>query len=60
MYARFLRTAWKGIGALAALGFLATPAWASSIHRVPEPSLTALLAGGLAAAALIARLSRRK
>ena len=60
MESKLFQTAWKSIALLAALGFLATPVWASNIRPVPEPGLTALLAGGLAAAALIARLSRRK
>ena len=61
MYANFLQTAWKGVAALMALGLLATPAWAGlGGIPVPEPGLTALLAGGLAAAALIARFTRRK
>ncbi len=60
MYEKFLRIGWTGVGALVALGFLANPAWASLTKPVPEPSSTALLAGGLAAAALAARLWRRK
>ena len=60
MYAKFLQAWGKCIGVLVGLGFLATPAWAGDPVHVPEPGLTALLAGGLAAAALVARLSRRK
>ncbi len=43
-----------------ACSLFATPAWALEFVRVPEPSSLTLVAAGVAATVIVARLRRRR